>query len=100
MEIKRNKDGTIEGMSTMGDFVEEELSDEAKERLKKKEEYEKKTIIEYFCNEYPPATIVDILPFSNREEDKHYYEIKGTDEKGDFETSVFVNNGMVLILPE
>ncbi len=42
MEIKRNKDGTIEGMSIMGDFVEEEISDEAKERLKKKEEYEKK----------------------------------------------------------
>ena len=61
---------------------------------------DKKIIIEYFSNEYPSMTIMDILPFSDREEDKHYYEVKGTDEKGDFETSVFVDNGTVLILPE
>lgn len=42
MEIKRNKDGSIEGISTMGDFVKKELSDEEKERIRKKEEFEKK----------------------------------------------------------
>ena len=98
MEIKRNKDGTIEGISTMGDFVEEELSDEAKERLKKKEEYEKKIIIQYFENDDPPATITTVEPLPGIGE--HYYKVKGNDENGDFETNVFVDNSSVQILPE
>lgn len=99
MEIKRNKDGTIEGMSTMGDFVEEELSDEAKERLKKKEEYEKKIIIEYFANDDSPATITDIEHLT--ELDEHYYRVKGKDDNGEFETSVFVDDDSTIqILPE
>ena len=98
MEIKRNKDGIIEGISTMGDFVEEELSDEAKDRLKKKEEYEKKIIIEYFANDDTPATITTVEHLTELGE--HYYKVKGSDENGEFETTLFMDNGSVLILPE
>ncbi|MCD7836123.1 MAG: hypothetical protein LUG83_05685 [Lachnospiraceae bacterium] len=42
MEIKRNKDGTIEGIVTMGDFVKEEFTDAEKKRQEMKEKYDKK----------------------------------------------------------
>ena len=35
MEIKRKKDGSIEGMTTMGDFVKQEFTDENVWRGKK-----------------------------------------------------------------
>lgn len=41
--LERNKDGTIKGISTMGDFIKaEKPTDEQLERDKRKAEYEKK----------------------------------------------------------
>lgn len=42
MKIKRNKDGTIEGMTTMGDSVKEKFTDEEKKRQEMKKKYDKK----------------------------------------------------------
>ena len=43
MEIKRNKDGTIKGITTMGDVLEEsKMSKEELEEKKKREELKKK----------------------------------------------------------
>ena len=43
IEIKRNKDGTMKGISTMGDFITEEpLTPEQQEIARKKAELEKK----------------------------------------------------------
>lgn len=60
---------------------------------------DKKIIIEYFANNDPPATIttVERLPGIG----EHYYKVKGNDENGEFETSVFVDDSsFVQILPE
>lgn len=59
---------------------------------------EKKIIIEYFENDDSPATItkVEQLP----ELGEHYYRVSGKDENGEFETSVFVIDSSVQILPE
>lgn len=59
---------------------------------------EKKIITEYFANDDSPATITSIEQLSGVGE--HYYKVKGKDEDGEFETSVFVDNESVLILPE
>lgn len=59
---------------------------------------EKKLIIEDFANDFPFLTITDIEPLSDMGD--HYYNVKGNDENGEFETSVFVDNELVLILPE
>ena len=42
MEIKRKDDGTIVGMTTMGDFVKEKFTDEEKKRQEMKKKYDKK----------------------------------------------------------
>ncbi|MBU5470630.1 hypothetical protein KQI85_09650 [Falcatimonas sp. MSJ-15] len=42
MEIKRKDDGTIEGMTTMGDSVKEKFTDEEKKRQEMKKKYDKK----------------------------------------------------------
>lgn len=43
MEIKRNKNGTIKGVSTMGDMMpKEKLTEEQKERKRLRAEYEKR----------------------------------------------------------
>ncbi len=42
MEIKRKKDGSIEGITTMGDFVKQEFTDEEKKRLERKKKYDEK----------------------------------------------------------
>ena len=42
MEIKRKDDGTIEGMTAMGDFIKEEFTDEEKKRQEMKKKYDKK----------------------------------------------------------
>lgn len=60
---------------------------------------DEKIIIEYFANDDPPATIttVEQLPGTG----EHYYKVKGNDENGEFETSVFVDDSsFVQILPE
>lgn len=31
---------------------------------------------------------------------EHYYKVTGTDENGEFETTVFVDGSLVLIVPE
>ena len=59
---------------------------------------EKKIITEYFENDDSPATIISIEQLTSMGE--HYYKVKGKDENGAFETSVFVENEAVLILPE
>ena len=60
---------------------------------------EKKIITEYFENDDDsPATITTIEPLDGHGE--HYYKVNGTDEDGEFETSVFVVDDSVLILPE
>lgn len=59
---------------------------------------EKNIIIEYFENDDLPATITMIEPLSELGE--HYYKVKGKDEDGEFETSVFVIDSSVQILPE
>ena len=59
---------------------------------------EKKIITEYFENDDPPATITKIEPLPQLGE--HYYKVKGKDEDGEFETSVFVVDSSVQILPE
>lgn len=59
---------------------------------------EKNIITEYFENDDLPATITMIEPLS--ELGKHYYKVKGKDEDGEFETSVFVIDSSVQILPE
>ena len=60
---------------------------------------EKKIITEYFENDDDsPATITKIEPLLELGE--HYYKVKGTDEDGEFETSVFVVDNSVQILPE
>ena len=40
--IERNKDGTIKGVTTMGDFIQEKFTDEEKERQEIKKKYDKK----------------------------------------------------------
>ena len=55
-------------------------------------------ITEYFENDDLPATITMIEPLSELGE--HYYKVKGKDEDGEFETSVFVIDSSVQILPE
>ena len=42
MEIKRKADGTIEGMTTMGDSVKEKFTEEEKKRQEMKKKYDKK----------------------------------------------------------
>ena len=59
---------------------------------------EKNIITEYFENDDLPATITMIKPLSELGE--HYYKVKGKDEDGEFETSVFVIDSSVQILPE
>lgn len=59
---------------------------------------EKNIITEYFGNDDLPATITMIEPLSELGE--HYYKVKGKDEDGEFETSVFVIDSSVQILPE
>ena len=59
---------------------------------------EKNIITEYFENDELPATITMIEPLSELGE--HYYKVKGKDEDGEFETSVFVIDSSVQILPE
>lgn len=59
---------------------------------------EKNIIIKYFENDDSPATITMIEPLSELGE--HYYKVKGKDEDGEFETSVFVVDSSVQILPE
>lgn len=59
---------------------------------------EKNIITEYFKNDDSPATITMIEPLSELGE--HYYKVKGKDEDGEFETSVFVIDSSVQILPE
>lgn len=59
---------------------------------------EKIIITEYFENDDSPATITMIEPLSELGE--HYYKVKGKDEDGEFETSVFVIDSSVQILPE
>lgn len=59
---------------------------------------EKNIITEYFENDDLPATITMIEPLSELGE--HYYKVKGRDEDGEFETSVFVIDSSVQILPE
>ncbi|HAB88582.1 MAG TPA: hypothetical protein DCE60_06150 [Coprococcus sp.] len=59
---------------------------------------EKNIITEYFENDDSPATITMIEPLSELGE--HYYKVKGKDEDGEFETSVFVIDSSVQILPE
>ena len=59
---------------------------------------EKNIITEYFENDDLPATITMIEPWSELGE--HYYKVKGKDEDGEFETSVFVIDSSVQILPE
>lgn len=59
---------------------------------------EKNIIIKYFENDDSPATIAMIEPLSELGE--HYYKVKGKDEDGEFETSVFVIDSSVQILPE
>lgn len=46
MEIKRKDDGTIEGMTTMGDSVKEKFTDEEKKRQEMKKKYDKKYAVE------------------------------------------------------
>ncbi len=59
---------------------------------------EKNIITEYFENDDPPATITMIEALSELGE--HYYKVKGKDEDGEFETSVFVIDSSVQVLPE
>ena len=59
---------------------------------------EKNIITEYFENDDLPATITMIEPLSELGE--HYYKVKGKDEDGEFETSVFVIDSSVQILNE
>lgn len=59
---------------------------------------EKNIITEYFENDDLPATITMIEPLSELGE--HYYKVRGKDEDGEFETSVFVIDSSVQILPE
>lgn len=59
---------------------------------------EKNIITEYFENDDSPAVITMIEPLSELGE--HYYKVKGKDEDGEFETSVFVIDSSVQILPE
>lgn len=59
---------------------------------------EKNIITEYFENDDLPATITMIEQLSELGE--HYYKVKGKDEDGEFETSVFVIDSSVQILPE
>lgn len=59
---------------------------------------EKNIITEYFENDDLPANITMIEPLSELGE--HYYKVKGKDEDGEFETSVFVIDSSVQILPE
>ena len=59
---------------------------------------EKNIITEYFENDDLPATITMIEPLSELGE--HYYKVKWKDEDGEFETSVFVIDSSVQILPE
>lgn len=59
---------------------------------------EKNIITKYFENDDSPATITMIEPLSELGE--HYYKVKGKDEDGEFETSVFVVDSSVQILPE
>lgn len=59
---------------------------------------EKNIIIKYFENDDSPATITMIEPLSELGE--HYYKVKGKDEDDEFETSVFVIDSSVQILPE
>ena len=59
---------------------------------------EKNIIIKYFENDDSPATITMIEPLSELGE--LYYKVKGKDEDGEFETSVFVIDSSVQILPE
>ena len=40
--IERNKDGTIKGVTTMGDFVKAKFTDEEKKRQEIKKKYDKK----------------------------------------------------------
>ncbi len=59
---------------------------------------EKNIITKYFENDDSPATITMIELLSELGE--HYYKVKGKDEDGEFETSVFVIDSSVQILPE
>ena len=59
---------------------------------------QKNIITKYFENDDSPATITMIEPLSELGE--HYYKVKGKDEDGEFETSVFVIDSSVQILPE
>lgn len=59
---------------------------------------EKNIITEYFENDDLPATITMIEPLSELGE--LYYKVRGKDEDGEFETSVFVIDSSVQILPE
>lgn len=59
---------------------------------------DEKIITEYFANDDPPATITSIEKLNGAGE--HYYKVKGKDEDGEFETSIFVDNKSVQILPE
>ena len=59
---------------------------------------EKNIIIKYFENDDSPATITMIEPLSELGE--LYYKVRGKDEDGEFETSVFVIDSSVQILPE
>lgn len=53
MEIKRNKDGTIKGVYSMGDDIKKENKTQKElEREKKKKEYEKK------WGNYEPLAII------------------------------------------
>ena len=49
----------------------------------------KNIIIEYFENDDSPAVITMIEPLLELGE--HYYKVKGKDEDGEFEISVFVD---------
>lgn len=58
----------------------------------------KNIIIEYFENDDSPAVITMIEPLLELGE--HYYKVKGKDEDGEFEISVFVIDSSVQILPK
>lgn len=59
---------------------------------------DKKIITEHFANDDTPAMVTDIEAVADMAE--HYYKVTGTDENGEFETTVFVDGSLVLIVPE
>lgn len=59
---------------------------------------DKKIITEHFANDDTPAMVTDIEAVADMGE--HYYKVTGTDENGEFETTVFVDGSLVLIVPE